>query len=238
MRKPIATRRLTTAALAGALSVCFINVAQAQSPQSTLRLVSETPYAAPQAAPQMSEAQLRDTAIDAYVYAYPMVLMELARRQATAVQSPLDGKAPMNQFGHKAAFPDPRAADTPWPSADALYSSLWFDVSRAPLIINLPDTGGRYTVLSALDMWSDVFASRGTRTNGNGAQSFAIVGPNWNGTVPAGVDVIRSPTSMGWLIGWTQAGGPQDYAAVNQIQSGMTARPLLVPRDAEHRAAR
>jgi len=230
MRKSTATRRLSTAALAGALSVCFLNVAQAQSPQPTLRLVSETPYPAAQAAaPRMSEQELRDTAIDAYVYAYPMVLMELARRQATAVQSPLDGKAPMNQFGHKAAFPDPRATDAPWPSADALYSSLWFDVSRAPLIINLPDTGGRYTVLSALDMWSDVFASRGTRTNGSGAQSFAIVGPHWQGTLPAGVDVIRSPTSMGWLIGWTQAGGPQDYAAVNQIQAGMTARPMLAP---------
>ena len=56
MRKPIATRRLTTAALAGALSVCFINVAQAQSLQSTLRLVSETPYAAPQAAVCWSSA--------------------------------------------------------------------------------------------------------------------------------------------------------------------------------------
>ncbi|EHK63538.1 DUF1254 domain-containing protein [Achromobacter arsenitoxydans] len=230
MRTSIATRRLSTAALAGALSVCFLNVAQAQSPQPTLRLVSETPYPAAQApAARVSEQELRDIAIDAYVYAYPMVLMELARRKATAVQSPLDGKAPMNQFGHKAAFPDPRAADTPWPSADALYSSLWFDVSREPLIVNLPDTGGRYTVLSALDMWSDVFASRGTRTNGPGAQSFAIVGPNWQGSVPAGVDVIRSPTSMGWLIGWTQAGGPQDYAAVNQIQSGMTARPLVAP---------
>ncbi|KAG1422115.1 hypothetical protein G6F57_023556 [Rhizopus arrhizus] len=59
----------------------------------------------------MSEQDLRDTAIDAYVYAYPMVLMELARRKATAVQSPLDGRAPVNQFGHKTAFPDPRAAD-------------------------------------------------------------------------------------------------------------------------------
>ena len=48
-------------------------------------------------------------------------------------------------------LPDPRAADTPWPSADALYSSLWFDVSQAPLIVNLPDTGGRYSVLSALE---------------------------------------------------------------------------------------
>ncbi|MFY3938288.1 DUF1254 domain-containing protein, partial [Achromobacter xylosoxidans] len=158
MRTSPFNRRWSAAALAGALSVCFVTATQAQSPRSTLRLVSETPYPAAAApAPQMSAQELRDTAIDAYVYAYPMVLMELARRKATAVQSPLDGKAPMNQFGHKAAFPDPRAADTPWPSADALYSSLWFDVSRAPLIVRLPDTGKRYTVLSALDMWSDVF---------------------------------------------------------------------------------
>lgn len=231
MRTPIATRRWSAAVLAGALSACFFATAQAQSPRPTLRLVSETPYPAASAAPAspMSEQELRDIAVDAYVYAYPMVLMELARRQATAVQSPLDGKAPMNQFGHKASFPDPRAADTPWPSADALYSSLWFDVSRTPLVVNLPATGDRYSVLSALDMWSDVFASRGTRTNGKGAQSFVIVGPGWQGSVPAGMDVIHSPTSTGWLIGWTQAAGPQDYAAVNQIQAGMTASPLAAP---------
>ena len=64
----------------------------------------------------MSEQELRDTAIDAYVYAYPMVLMELARRQATAVQSPADGKAPMNQFGHKTAFPIPPPPARPGPA--------------------------------------------------------------------------------------------------------------------------
>ncbi len=230
MRTSPFTRRCSAAALAGALSVCFVTATQAQSPRPSMRLVSETPYPAAAApAPQMSAQELRDIAIDAYVYAYPMVVMELARRKATAVQSPLEGKAPVNQFGHKAAFPDPRAADTPWPSADALYSSLWFDVSRAPLIVRLPDTGNRYTVLSALDMWSDVFASRGTRTNGPGAQSFAIDGPNWDGVPPPGVDLIRSPTSTGWLIGWTQAGGPQDYAAVNQIQANMSASPMVAP---------
>lgn len=230
MRTSIVIRQRSVAALAGALSACFVTAALAQSPRPTLRLVSETPSSAAAAlASPMSEEELRSTAIDAYVYAYPMVLMELARRKATAVQSPLDGKAPMNQFGHKASFPDPRAAETPWPSADALYSSLWFDVSRAPLVVNLPATGDRYSVLTALDMWSDVFASRGARTNGKGAQSFVIVGPGWQGTTPAGMDVIRSPTSTGWLIGWTQAAGPQDYAAVNQIQAGMTARPLSTP---------
>ena len=122
MRNPTVNRRWTAVVLASALSACFAAAqaqtpAQNQAPRSTLRLVSETPYPAAAARrARMSEQELRDTAIDAYVYAYPMVLMELARRQATAVQSPADGKAPMNQFGHKTAFPDPTATGTPGPA--------------------------------------------------------------------------------------------------------------------------
>lgn len=86
-------------------------------------------------------------------------------------------------------------------------------------------------------MWSDVFASRGTRTNGPGAQSFAIVGPNWQGALPPGMDVIHSPTSTGWLIGWTQTSGPQDYAGVNQIQANMTASPMVAAAPGRHRGA-
>lgn len=72
MRTSIATRRWSAAVLAGALSACFVTAAQAQSPRPTLRLVSETPYPAASApAAQMSEQELRDIAIDAYVYAYP-----------------------------------------------------------------------------------------------------------------------------------------------------------------------
>lgn len=70
-------------------------------------------------------------AIDAYIYAYPMVLMEVTRRQTTNVQSPVAGRAPMNQFGHRTSLPDARTADVAWPSTDTLYSSLWYDVARA-----------------------------------------------------------------------------------------------------------
>jgi hypothetical protein len=178
----------------------------------------------------MSAQELRDTAIDAYIYAYPMVLMELTRRNTTNVSSALDGKAPMNQFGHKTAFPDARTPDSRWPNTDTLYSSMWYDVSNGPLIVSVPDPGNRYYLLSLLDMWTDVFASRGTRTNGNGPQTFAIVGPYWSGTLPAGVDIVRSPTSMGWVVGHVQARGPEDYSAVNQFQANLGATPYTVQR--------
>jgi hypothetical protein len=213
------------AALACILGIS--GVATAQSPQPTLRMVSQTPVAAP--APALSAQELHDIAVDAYVYAYPMVLMELTRRNTTNVSSALDGKAPMNQFGHKTTFPDAKTPGARWPNTDTLYSSLWYDVRNGPLIVRVPDPGNRYYVLSLLDMWTDVFASRGTRTNGNGPQTFAIVGPYWNGTLPAGVDVVRSPTSMGWLVGHVQTRGQEDYPAVNQFQANMAATPYAMP---------
>jgi hypothetical protein len=220
------SRRWPRAVLAGALSAGFACAALAQ-PQPSMRLVSETPTAA--SSPAMTAEELQDIAVDAYLYAYPLVLMEATRRAATQVQTPLAGKAPMNQFGHRTVYPDPGATDIAWPSTDMLYSSLWFDVSRQPLIVRVPASGGRYYALSLLDMWTDEFASRGTRTTGNGEQAFAIVGPHWQGTAPIGVDIVRSPTSSGWLIARIQTGGPSEYGAVNQFQAGMTASPMAAP---------
>src|SRR5690606_21524482 len=105
-------------------------------------------------------------------------------------------------------------------------SALWFDVSKEPLVISVPDSGGRYFLLPMLDLWSDVFASPGKRTTGTGPQTFAIVGPKWEGQLPEGVELIRAPTSMGWLIGRTQTNGKADYGAVHKFQDGLTAVPL------------
>lgn len=219
-------RRWPLAILAGALSAGFACAALAQSPQPSMRLVSQTPIAA--ASPAVSAQELQDIATDAYLYAYPMVLMEATRRASTQTQSALAGRAPMNQFGHRTAFPQPGATDVSWPSADVLYSSLWYDVARQPLLIRVPASGGRYYSLSLLDMWSDEFASRGTRVTGNSEQNFLLVGPNWHGDAPIGVDVVRSPTGMGWLLARIQTGGPAEYGAVNQFQADMSATPMAL----------
>lgn len=43
------------------------------------------------------------------------------------------------------AFPDATFTDVVRANADTLYSSLWFDVRREPLVIGAPDSGGRWT---------------------------------------------------------------------------------------------
>ena len=57
------------------------------------------------------------------------------------------GKAPMNQFANLPAFPDATYTDVVRPNVDTLYSLMWFDVSQEPLLISVPDLGGRYYLL-------------------------------------------------------------------------------------------
>jgi hypothetical protein len=175
----------------------------------------------------VTEEEALQIAQDAYAYAYPLVIMELTRRATTNVEAPNDyGKAPVNQFGHKKTFPDSSFTEVVRPNADTLYSMVFYDLSKEPLVISVPDSGGRYYLLPTLDYWTDVFTSRGTRTSGNGAQTFAIVGPDWKGTLPKGVDLVRSPTAMGWMIGRTQTNGPEDYDNVHKFQAGLKTTPF------------
>src|SRR5258706_14295789 len=109
---------------------------------------------------RLSGDDASEIAVDAYIYTYPLVLMELTRRTRVNVSGPSpDGRAPMNQFGHMPAFPDATVKDVGRPNADTLYSMLWFDVSNEPLILGIPDSGGRDYVLQMMDMWTDVVAA-------------------------------------------------------------------------------
>ena len=137
----------------------------------------------------------RDHEIDvqAYIYAYPMMLMEMTRRVSTNVEAPTGSFAPMNQFAHLRAFPDPSFKEVVRPNADTLYSIVWFDVSKKPMILSVPETD-RYYMLEMLDFWTEVFAVPGSRTSGNQAGSYAIHGPNWEGKLPEGVEPGQTHT--------------------------------------------
>lgn len=180
------------------------------------------------ASPAISEHEAYEIGIEAFIYAYPLVVMELTRRVATNVVEP-DAprlRAPTNRFVHVPTYPDAGFKDVVRPNADTLYSIVWFDVGAEPLVLTLPDTGDRYHVVPIMDLWTDVFATLGTRTNGNRGGHFALIGPRWQGTLPDGVRRIVSPTEVGWIIGRIQTNGAADYAHVHALQAGLEAVPL------------
>lgn len=166
-------------------------------------------------------------ATDAYVYGYPLVTMEMTRRIMTNVAAPAGTRAPMGQFARIREYPNAAFRDVTTPNADTLYTTAWADVGQEPWVLSLPDMRGRYYLFPMLDGWTSVFQVPGARTTGTGAQTYAITGPGWKGTLPAGVKEYKSPTSLVWLLGRIYCTGtPEDYAAVHALQDKFSVVPL------------
>jgi hypothetical protein len=164
---------------------------------------------------------------DAYIYGYPLVTMEMTRRVITNAASVEGTHGPMGQLIKLRQYPDASFRDVTAPNADTLYTTAFIDVEQEPWVLSIPDMKDRYYLFPMLDGWTDVFQVPGKRTTGTGAQTYAITGPGWKGTLPAGVKEYKSPTSIGWILGRIYCTGtPEDYAAVHALQDQCSLVPL------------
>jgi hypothetical protein len=171
-----------------------------------------------------NEQLAQQAGVQAVIYGLPLVMMDITMKNFTNTPSPRG--APVNQFLHERTFPPASFKQVVRVNVDTLYSSAFLDLSKEPLVLSVPDTHGRYYLLPLMDAWTNVFATPGTRTRGNGAANFLIAGPDWSGTPPAGMELLKSPTNLVWLLGRTQTNGPDDYAAVHAVQDGYKLTPL------------
>lgn len=165
--------------------------------------------------------------VEAYIYGYPLVTMEMTRRVMTNVEKPEGTRAPMGQFVRMREYPSATFRDVTAPNADTLYTTAWLDVGQEPWVLSLPDAQDRYYLFPMLDGWTEVFQVPGKRTTGTGPQTYAITGPGWKGTLPEGVKEYKSPTAMVWLLGRIYCTGTsEDYAAVHKLQDEISLVPL------------
>ncbi len=175
---------------------------------------------------QESEPDLTAIADEAYIYAYPLMLMDATARVMTNVASPDNQHAPVNQFARLEALPDPEFTAVVLPNVDTLYTSSFLDLSHEPVVLRVPNTHGRYYVMPMLDAYSNVFASVGKRTSGTEEMEVAIVGPNFKGDLPWGLRKIAAPTNRVWLLGRTQIYGKDDLPKVIELTRQYSLTPL------------
>ncbi|MDN8613383.1 DUF1254 domain-containing protein [Variovorax ginsengisoli] len=171
--------------------------------------------------------EARDIAVDAYVYGYSLMSVEMSRKVITNVKAPTTTRAPMGQFANLREYPSAAYRDVTAPNADTLYSNAFIDVSKEPWVVSWPAMGDRYYVWEFYDAWVPVTFDPGSRTTGQGAQTYAITGPNWKGSLPEGVKEVKSPTSTVWILARTYSTGtPEDYKAVWALQDQYKLYPL------------
>jgi hypothetical protein len=160
---------------------------------------------------------------EAYVYLYPLVLMDVTRQQSiNTAPGRVFGRGPANTFVHTRTFPTAEFRDVVRPNFDTLYSIAWLDLGAGPVVVHVPDTADRYYMLPLIDMWTEVFANPGKRTTGTAATDLFVAPPGWSGEVPAGQILIQAPTPYVWIVGRFQTNGVDDYPAVRALQDQLS----------------
>ncbi|OFB43038.1 hypothetical protein Manayef4_13305 [Frankia sp. CgMI4] len=171
-------------------------------------------------------------AAEAFIFGYPLVSnVRLSVRTAAEGIGPIR-PAGYNAFAHETEPPAPLSCFVSVDN-DALCSVAEVDLTPGPLVLRIPDTPDRYSVMIFMDAWRNNFAYVGRRTTGGRGGRYLLVPPGWTGSAPASLARIEAPTRLLTLINRFGFDGPADIAAVSRLQEELDLSPL----DSEARRA-
>jgi hypothetical protein len=213
---------MRTLFVAAALLALAVGCTKPQSPQA----VSSTPP--PPASAPVSPQDTRAIAKDAYVYGFPIVDNYRVMYSYFVNKDDPEYKGDWNQIHNTARVYTPADTTIQTPNSDTPYSAVGADLRTEPLVLTVPPIEQeRYYSLQFIDLYTYNFDYLGSRTTGNGGGKYLLVGPNWKGEQPEGIDkVIRSDTDLALVLYRTQLLGPSDLDNVKKIQDGYQVTPL------------
>lgn len=182
-----------------------------------------------------SATEVERIAYEAYIWGYPLVVME--RTRLRGLYKPSDGVAgETNKLKHFRALLNWRNRTVVMPNADTLYSSAWLDLSQGPMVLSVPALSGamdRYYSYQLMDWYTNTVGYVGTRTVGKGASRTLIAGPQWNGALPTGMRLQRCPTNKAWLLGRTLVDNPKDLSGPRALQEATLLESLDASRNVD-----
>lgn len=176
----------------------------------------------------LSASEKEKIAEDAFIYAYPMVMAYNVIYNFSIDKSSGQYKGPFNQIISEERVFTPQDTAVVTPNSDTPYSFLLMDLRTEPLVLCMPQVEkGRYYSVQLVSLYTFNFGYIGSRTTGQEPGCYAVVGPDWNGELPAGINkVFRSETDFAIAIYRTQLFNPDDIANVKKIQNGYKVQTL------------
>ncbi|WP_051046358.1 DUF1254 domain-containing protein [Nocardia asiatica] len=160
---------------------------------------------------------------DAYVFGFPLVLLDVTRAAAEAV-------TPVNRFQHAASLPTPAQREVVRLDRDTLRSTAWLDLTSEPMVLQVPGMGGRFWLAQVLDAWTNNVHNPSSRrpqaVSDVPPYTYVVTGPGWSGVLPEGLTRLAVPTPTVWLIVRIQVDGEKDLPVVRSLQEGLRLVPL------------
>lgn len=172
--------------------------------------------------------EVRKIAADAFVFGFPLVLVDLVRR-AHPVSA--------NQVLH---LPDDAADVAPGLRAGdprTVQSSAWIDLSAGPMVVSLPAVAGRHLSITFIDAWGEAVPGLGDRPYPAEGQSLFIAGPGWRGELNTEAPVLQVATDAVWMVTRLLADNVADREAARALLAsqrigpyeGADSTPTLAP---------
>jgi hypothetical protein len=176
----------------------------------------------------VSPAEARAIAKEAYIYGFPMVDNYRIQYGYFEDRQDPEFKAPWNLIANIPRVYTPTDTAIQTPNSDTPYSFLGMDLRAEPIVLTLPVIEKeRYFSVQLIDAYTFNFAYISSRATGNGGGSFLIAGPGWKGEKPQGVkEVIRSETEFVLAVYRTQLFNPDDIDNVKKVQAGYKAQTV------------
>lgn len=177
---------------------------------------------------EISLSETRAIAEEGYIYGLPIVMNYAIMYEYAVDKSSSQYKAPFNQIRslhHVATYKDTAIIS---PNSDTPYSMMFMDLRTEPIVLSVPAvTKPRYYSVQLIDGSTYNFGYIGSRSTGDEAGDYMVVGPDWKGVMPPGIrKVFRSETQLPFAVFRTQLFNPADMPNVVAIQSGYKAQPL------------
>ncbi|TAU37198.1 DUF1254 domain-containing protein [Rhizobium ruizarguesonis] len=172
--------------------------------------------------------EAKDIAEEGFIYGLPLVMNYAVMQEFAVDKNSGQFKAPFNEINnlHHVATPEDTAVITP--NSDTPYSFIWLDLRAEPMVISVPMVEkDRYYAVQLIDGNTYNYGYIGTRTTGTEPGDYLVVGPDWKGEMPSGIEkVFRSTTPFTLALIRTQLFNPDDMPDVEKIQAAYKAQPL------------
>ncbi|MET8872074.1 DUF1254 domain-containing protein [Nocardia sp. NPDC004604] len=166
----------------------------------------------------------RSIATDAYIFGYPLVLIDVTLQTNTAA-------VPANRIAALGPI-DSTMNSVVMPNVDTLYASAWLDLRAEPVVLQVPEMDGdRYWLMQIMDAWTNTTHNPSSvapqvKDGHTAPYTYVITGPDWSGPLPDNLTPLAMPTATAWLIGRVELRDQADLAAAEALQHQVYIAPL------------